>query len=152
MDNREMTAEQAMTVVKENGYSLILKDRDFHIDPPDGFDKLKQVLPSLKNEMLSALALMDSIITWADNDSKKWQSLLKLVKDDWEPTFADTPRGALIDWTGNRVSYSRGLQHAHTADISFYSRVVDRIERRVPEALVQEKKTAARLRKKIDRR
>ena len=149
--NNVMTPDQAMTVVKENGYSLILKDRDFHIEPPDGKDKIAQVLSSLKNEMLSALALMDSIITWADNDSKKWQSLLKIVRDDWEPTFADTPWGALIDWTGNRVSYSRGLQHAHTADISFYSRVVDRIERRVPEALVQEKKVASRLGKRIAR-
>ena len=138
-----------MAVLKENGYSLILKDRDFHIDPPDGLDKIALVLPLLKDEMLSALALMDSVIKWADNDSKKWQSLLKLVKNDWEATFADTPWGTLIDWTSNRESYSKGLQRANTPDISFYSRVVERLERIVPEALAREKRVASRLRKRV---
>ncbi|MDP7226920.1 MAG: hypothetical protein QF909_17350, partial [SAR202 cluster bacterium] len=75
--------------------------------------------------------------------------LLKLVKIDWKPTFADTPGGILVDWTGNRMSYSRGLRYANTADISFYSRVVENIERKVPEALVREKKVASRLERKV---
>jgi len=145
-----LTAKEAMTVVKENGYSLILKDRDFHIDPPDGLDKIAQVLPSLKNEMLLALALMDGVIQWANNDSKRWGLLHKIVEREWEPSlYAVTPMGTLFDWTGNRIPYSRGLQHANTPDISFFSRVIERLEERVPEALVQEKKIAARLRKKI---
>ena len=78
---------------------------------------------------------------------------LKLVQVGWEPTFADTPGGTLVDWTANRTSYSRGLQHANTsvgiADISFYSRVVAHIEEKVPEALVREKKVATRLWKRI---
>jgi hypothetical protein len=148
--NNVMTPDQAMSVVKEKGYSLILKDRDFHIEPPDGLNKIGQVLPSLKNEMLSALALMDSIIKWADNDRKKWGSLHKIVKEYWEPAlYAATPSGTLFDWTGNRMAYSSGLQHANTPDISFFSRVVEHLEERVPEALVQEKKVASRLRKKI---
>jgi hypothetical protein len=150
--NNVMTPDQAMTVVKENGYSLILKDRDFHIDPPDGLDKIKQVLPSLKNEMLSALALMDSVIQWANDDSKRWSVLHKIVEREWKPSlYAVTPMGTLFDWTGNRVSYSRGLKHANAPDISFFSRVVAHSERRVPEALAQEKKVASRLRKKITR-
>ena len=35
---------QAMAVVKENGYSLIFKDGDFYIDPPDGLEKIAQVV------------------------------------------------------------------------------------------------------------
>ena len=103
--------------------------------------------------MLSALALMDSVIKWADNDSKRWGVLLKLVQLHWQPTFADTPGGTLVDWTGNRMSYSRGLQYANTsvgrADISFYSRVAAHIEGKVPEALVREKEVATRLRRKV---
>ena len=75
--------------------------------------------------------------------------LRKLAKDHWEPTFADTPRGTLVDWTCNRMSYSRGLQYASTPDISFYSRVVEQIEEKVPEALVREKKVASRLERKV---
>ena len=144
-----LTAKEAMTVVKDNGYSLILKGGDFHIDPPDGLEKIAQVVHSLKGEMLSALALMDSVIKWADNDSKKWSVLLKLVQLHWQPTLADTPGGTLVDWTGNRMSYSRGLQNASTPDISFYSRVVEDIEGKVPEALVREKEVASRLRRKV---
>ena len=140
---------QAMAVVKENGYSLIFKDGDFYIDPPDGLEKIGQVVHSLKGEMLSALALMNSVIKWADNDSKKWRMLRKLAKVEWEPTLADTPGSTLADWTANRMSYSRGLQHAKTSDISFFGRVVENIERKVPEALVQEKKVATRLRRKV---
>ena len=114
-------------------------------------DKIAKVLHSLKGEMLSALALMDSVIKWANNDSKRWGVLLKLVQQEWEPTFADTPGGTLVDWTGNRMSYSRGLQYAKTADISFYSRVVEWIEGKVPEALAREKKVASRLGKRITR-
>ena len=100
--NNVMTADQAMSVVKEKGYSLILKDRDFHIDPPDGLDKIAQVLPSLKNEMLLALALMDGVIQWANNDSKRWGLLHKIVEREWEPSlYAVTPMGTLFDWTGN---------------------------------------------------
>ena len=147
-----MTAEQAMTVVKERGYSFILKDHDFHIDPPDGLEKIAEVLPSLKDEMLSALELMDRVTTWANNDSKKWGVLLKLVLNDWELTGhyrEDTPWGTLVDWASNRMRYSRGLQYANTPDISFFSRVVDMIEASVPEALVREKKIASRLCKRI---
>ena len=148
-----LTAEQAMTVVKENGYSLILKDRGFYIDPPDGLEKIADALNSLKDEMLLAKALMDRAITWADNDIKQWGSIEKLMKKDWDvlvhtPT---TPRGALVDWAANRTAYSRGLQHARTPDISFYSRVVARIEEKIPEALAQEKKIAAKLDKRITR-
>ncbi len=55
--------------------------------------------------------------------------------------------------TDDRMSYSRWLQYANIeegkADISFYSMVVHWIEGKVPEALVQEKKIATRLRKKV---
>ena len=107
---------QAMAVVKENGYSLIFKDGDFYIDPPDGLEKIAQVVHSLKGEMLSALALMNSVIKWADNDSKKWAVLLKLVKNGYEPVPAATPRDTLVMWAGNRMSYSRGLEHATTEE------------------------------------
>ena len=49
-----------MTVLKEKGYSLILKDRDFHIDPPDGLDKIAQVVHSLKGEMCWESAILDT--------------------------------------------------------------------------------------------
>jgi hypothetical protein len=75
--------------------------------------------------------------------------VLKLVKADWNPALTDIPGITLVDWTSNRMRYSRGLQHAHTADISFFSRAVDRIERRVPEALAQKKTVASRLRRKV---
>jgi hypothetical protein len=142
-----MTVDEAMTVVKENGYSFILKDHDFHIDPPDGLEKIAEVVHSLKDEMLSALELTGRVTNWANNDSKKWGMLLKLVKNDRELT--NLPWATLVDWTSNRMSYSRGLQYANTPDISFFSRVVERIERRVPEALVREKKIAWKLRKKV---
>ena len=149
MDDIVISPTQAMALVKENGYSLIFKDGDFRIDPPDGLEKIAQAVHSLKGEMLSALALMNSVIKWAGNDSKKWSVLLKLVQLHWQPTFADTPGGTLVDWTGNRMSYSRGLQYGKAADISFYSRVVERIEGKVPEALVREKEVASRLRRKV---
>ena len=145
-----MTTKEAMTLVKKSGYSVILGlDRRFYVDPPEGLDEIAEVLPMLKDEMLSALALMDRIIAWADNDRKKWGKLLALVKQDWKATLEDTPWGTLIDWTGNRMSYSRGLHFAHPEDISFYSRVVESIERKVPEALVQEKTVATRLAKRV---
>ena len=147
-----MTVDEAMTVVKENGYSFILKDHDFHIHPPDGLEKIAEVVHSLKDEMLSALKLMDRVITWANNDRKKWGVLLKIVKKDWELTGhyrEDTPWATLVDWTSNRMAYSRGLQNANTPDISWFSREVHMIEARVPEALVREKKIALRLRKKV---
>ncbi|MDP7628816.1 MAG: hypothetical protein QF530_13045 [SAR202 cluster bacterium] len=79
--------------------------------------------------------------------------LLKLAKLQWQATLADTPGGTLVDWTANRMSYSRGLQYANTsvgrAGISFYSRVVAHIEEKVPEALVREKEVASRLRRKV---
>ena len=149
MDDIVISPTQAMAVVKENGYSLIFRDGDFHIDPPDGLEKIGQEVHSLKGEMLSALALMNSVIKWAGNDSKKWSVFLKLVQLHWQPTLADTPGGTLVDWTGNRMSYSRGLQNASTPDISFYSRVVEDIEGKVPEALVREKEVASRLRRKV---
>jgi hypothetical protein len=143
-----------MTVVKENGYSLVLKDRRFHIQPRGGLEKLADIVHALKDEMLSALALMDRVTKWADNDSKKWAVLLKLVKNGYEPIPQEiTPRDTLVMWAGNRMSYSRGLEHATTeegmADISFYGRAVHKLEEKVPEALVQETKVAAKLRKKV---
>ena len=105
-----MSPTQAMTVVKDNGYSLILKDGDFHIDPPDGLEKIAQVVQSLKDEMLLVLALMDSVIEWADNDSKKWGMLRKLAKVDLESTFAIEPRlQAKVNWVFVRSPTCTGV-------------------------------------------
>ena len=78
-----------------------------------------------------------------------WWWFLFVVLADVILSVADTPGGTLVDWTGNRMSYSKGLRYANTADISFYSRVVENIERKVPEALVLENKVASRLERKV---
>ena len=124
---------------------------------------------------MASRALMDEVNGWAGDDPRRWNVLLGLVQfplyrvEDMVVGYqlrremssqemlqpnSYTPRETLIDWTWNRLSYSRGLQRADTPegklDIAVYKVMVDLVERSVPVALVQESKTAARLRKKIE--
>jgi hypothetical protein len=140
----------ALDYIKERGYSLRVINRKFYVEPHEVLGSVVlEAISHLREPLIDSLTLMDEVKRWAGDDSKKWAVLLKLVEKEWDPTFADTLGGTLVDWTGNRMSYSRGLQHAKTSDISFFGRVVENIERKVPEALVQEKKVATRLRRKV---
>ena len=58
----------------------------------------------------------------------------------------------LLNWTGNRYSYSRGVATANRADISFYKRVVVGLEQAVPKALSIDRGMATTLALKIRKR
>ena len=85
-------------------------------------------------------ALMKKVIAWADDSPDQWYALLETVKSRYAPALPLsldklTPREVLLNWTGNRYSYSRGVATANRADISFYKRVVVGLEQAVPRAL-----------------
>ena len=50
----------------------------------------------------------ESVIEWADNDSKKWGILRKLAKVEWEPTLADTPGSTLAERERGHIG---GMEH-----------------------------------------
>jgi len=85
-------------------------------------------------------AIMADVITWAGDSSDKWAVLLEAVKGRYVPTLPFsltklTPREVLLNWTGNRYDYSRGVANDNGTDISFYERIVSSLERSVPMAL-----------------
>ena len=85
-------------------------------------------------------SLMNEVIAWAEDSTDTWSALLETVRNQYAPTlplYLDklTPREVLLNWTGNRYNYHRGVKDNNSADISFYKRVVAGLEKSVPRAL-----------------
>jgi len=102
-------------------------------------------------------ALMEDIIAWAGDSPTHWGTLLETVRSRYaapRPFTLEklTPREVLLCWAGNRYSYARGLFNSHSPDISFYGRVVKRLENHVPEALLVDHGMAKTLALKIMKR
>ena len=94
----------------------------------------------MTEDLAQGQSLMESVIAWAGDSSDKWGVLLETVKSRYTPSLPFsldklTPREVLLNWTGNRYGYSRGVANTNSADISFYKRVVAALETFVPEAL-----------------
>ena len=55
----------------------------------------------------------------------------------------------LLLWTSNNESYARGLARNSMPDMTFYPRVIQRLEPKVPMALVEEKEIAKALERRM---
>ena len=111
----------------------------------------------MTEDLAQGLALMKEVIAWADDSPDQWYALLEAVKSRYAPTLPLsldklTPREVLLNWTGNRYSYSRGVATADSADISFYKRVVVSLETLVPRALSLDRGMAKTFALKIRKR
>ena len=147
-----MSPQAAIALVKDRGFSLRLIDREFHVIPHDGADSaVLGAINQLKGHLIDSLYLMDEINNWAGNDHKKWSALLDIARKHYEAVWELTPGGVLLTWVGNRYSYARGLRYDKAADISFFGRVVQGLEQRVPEALAADNKMADMFRRKVRR-
>jgi len=99
-------------------------------------------------------ALMEDIIAWAGDSPDVWGALLGTVKGRYatpRPFTLEklTPREVLLCWVGNRYSYAQGLRNDSSPDISFYGRIVNRLEKHVPAALLVDHGMAKTLALKI---
>ena len=66
-----MTA--TMRMVKDLGYSVVLRDQRFCIEPiPTYDDEVLHLVGALKEELIKAQALMKNITDWCGSDRKKW--------------------------------------------------------------------------------
>ena len=144
------TIEAAMAAVKEKGYSLVQRDRQFYIEPSDeSSSQIMHHVSQLREPLVSALLLMEDIIEWGGDDRKKWAALLIPVRGKYEFSERRTPRGTLLTWLSNRASYCNALHSGSEADVSFFGRVMIRLEELVPESLVRDGAIASLLSKKV---
>ena len=102
-------------------------------------------------------SLMSEVIAWAGDSTNKWGALLETVRSRCALPLPFslhelTPREVLMNWTGNRYSYHRGVKDNNSADISFYKRVVAGLEKSVPRALSLDPSMAETLELKIRKR
>jgi hypothetical protein len=145
-----MTIEGAMAAVKEKGYSLVQRDRQFYIEPVDESNsQMMHHMIELREPMVSALLFMEYIVEWCGSDRKRWGMLRDLVRANYEDPYGRTPRGTLLTWFGNKASYWNGVALSSKADISFFGRVSDKVGELVPESLVRDGEIAGLLSKKV---
>ena len=102
-------------------------------------------------------SLMSEVIAWAGDSLPSWGALLETVRNRCSPPLPFslhelTPREVLLSWAGNRYNYHRGVKDNNSADISFYKRVVDGLEKSVPRALSLDPSMAETLELKIRKR
>ena len=140
----------AMTMVKDLGYSVVLRHKVFCIEPiPTASDEVLHLVGELKDELIKAQVLMKNITDWCGSDRKRWGRLRDLVRANHEDPYGRTPRGTLLTWFGNKASYWSGVYRASKADISFFGRVCDKVGELVPESLVRDGEIASLLSKKV---
>ena len=145
-----MTTEAAMSAVKEKGYSLVQRDRQFYIEPFDeSSSQIMHHVSQLREPLVSALLLMEDIIEWCGSDRKKWGRLRDLVRDNLIDPYRRTPRGTLLTWFGNKARYWNGVYRSNAADVSFFGRVSDKVGELIPESLVRDGEIASLLSKKV---
>ena len=140
-----------MTMVKDLGYSIIIRDKRFQIEPvPTDDDKeVMHLVEQLRDDVIKAHTVMKGITDWCGSDRKKWGMLRNLVRDHFEDPYGRTPRATLLTWFGNKASYWNGVYRASKADISFFGRVSDKVGELVPESLVRDGEIASLLSKNV---
>ena len=140
----------AMAMMKDLGYSVVLRDQRFCIEPiPNTGDEVLHLVGELKDKLIKAQVLMKNITHWCGSDRKKWGRLRDLVRDNYEYPYGRTPRGILLTWFGNKASYWNGVYRSSEADVSFFGRMSDKVGELVPESLVRDGEIAGLLSKKI---
>ena len=140
----------AMTMVKDLGYSVVLRDKVFCIEPiPTASDEVLHLVWALKDELLKAQVLMKNMTGWCGSDRKRWGRLRDLVRANYEDPYGRAPRSTLLTRFGNKASYWNGVARSSKADISFFGRVSDKVGELVPESLVRDGEIAGLLSKKV---
>jgi len=75
----------AMTMVKDLGYSVVLRHKVFCIEPiPPPDDEVLPLVGELKDDLIKAQVLMKNITGWCGSDRKRWVRLRDLVRANYE--------------------------------------------------------------------
>jgi len=101
-------------------------------------------------------ALLASVMKWAGQDPKRWDSVLKSLKRTWSPEgcIPDTPRDLLVAWASasyqlakargelerlqsqkSLTKMARAAKGGREADVSFYGRLAQGLKSRAALAL-----------------
>jgi len=98
---------------------------------------------------LDPVYLMQEINDWAGDDHEKWESLLDIANGNYSAAIQLTPGAILQAWVGNKYRHYRGLKDNNEADISFFGRVVRKVEPDVPEAIAGDRKMTDAFMRKV---
>ena len=107
------------------------------------------MIAPLRDDFRAARSLMENIYRVAGTNRTKWRKLLEVIKDRYSCPREFTSSCLLLTWVGNNYSYAQGLHKNSAPDISFYPRVIKKLEPRVPMALVEERGIAKALERRI---
>lgn len=143
---------EALLEIRSKGYAVELREGSFRVDPvDDGTAYIKELIAPLRDDFRAARSLMENIYRVAGTNRTKWRKLLEAVKDRYECPPEFTSSCLLLTWVGNNYSYVQGLHRNSAPDISFYQRVIKKLEPRVPMALVEEKEIAKALERRMEK-
>jgi len=138
--------------IKDNGYSILLRDGEFYIDPADNNAANIMLLASqLKDEFVAARSLMYRAYDVAGDDRKIWVKLLESVRRAYQFEPDQTAGSRILLWISNNLSRANGIYRKSRADEAFHKRVIERLEPKMPMALVEDKRIARALERRLEK-
>lgn len=141
---------EVLLEVQSRGYAIELHDGSFRVVPDDGGTTyIAELIAPLRDDFRAARSLMENIYKVTGTKKAEWRKLLEVIKDRYSCPQEFTSSCLLLTWVGNNYSYAQGLHKNSAPDISFYPRIIKKLEPRVPMALVEEIGIAKALERRI---
>ena len=141
-----------LSELRGNGYSILLRDGEFYVDPVDNnTSNIMRLVSPLKDQFVAARSLVYLAYEVAGHDRKIWSQLLQGVKTHYVNNWDDATAGIILNWIGNNLAYANGLYRNNPADQSFHLRVIKKIEPKVPMALVENTAIAKVLERRLEK-
>ena len=138
--------------IKESGYQILLGDGQFYVDPYDyKAPKIMALVEQLKDEFVASRSLMYRACYVAGDDRKIWSKLLETVRPVYQFEREQSAGSRILLWLSNNLSRSNGIYRKSKADEAFYQRVVERLEPKIPMALVEDKLIAKTLERRLEK-
>ena len=141
-----MSWESALNQIKDDGFSLLYRDRKLVIEPSDNHPE--ELITEVMPQYLKAVKLMRTIIKFGKDTTTQWNIIYRFLMNNYvADPLQIKPIDHIVRWASNRHSYC--YKDNLEADYTYHGGVYKRLQEKIPELLLQDQDIYEKLQKRF---